>query len=197
MAITKGINIHCSDLASVGGIRTILIRSWAEDDVVVYANTASTHSITSIKDSGGASATWFVYEFKNELPTLSVTGARENGSTSYECSLNFMMPDMDNTKAAVLQSLMDSCMMAIAVGNNGKNYVIGASEKYMNEATDGAHRNQTFCSMTALEGASGAAYNDDSGWTVTLACKQWELPRIYALPGVITNYVTSDTSTTS
>ena len=195
MAITKGINITCGDLAAVGGIRTILIRSWAADDEITYANTASTHSISSIVDTGGSVATWFVYEFKNELPTLSVAGARENGSTSYECSLNFMMPDMDNAKGAVIQNLMDTCMMAIAIGNNGKNYVLGVSEKYMNEATDGAVRNQTFCSMTALEGASGAAYNDDSGWTVTLACKQWELPRLYT--GTITQYVTSDTSTTS
>ena len=81
------------------------------------------------------------------------------------------MPDMDNMKGAIIQSLMDECMMAIAIGNNGKNYVLGVSEKYMNENTDGAVRNQTFASMTALEGTTGAAYNDDSGWTVTLACK--------------------------
>tara|TARA_R110000824_G_scaffold40045_1_gene120372 strand:+ start:96 stop:689 length:594 start_codon:yes stop_codon:yes gene_type:complete len=197
MAVTNGINIHCSDLSTIGGIRTILVRTWAASDSITYSNSASTHSISSIQ-AAGSDATWFVYEFKNELPSLAVTAARENGSTSYECSLNFMMPEMDNQKGAVLQAMMDTCMMVIAVGNNGKSYVLGVSQKYENENTDGAVRNQTFASMTGAEGTSGAAYDDDSGWTVTLSCKQWEAPRLYEPSGLgITYYVTNDTCTTT
>jgi len=192
MAITNGINIACDDLQASGGIRNILIRTWATGDAITYVNSATSHSISSITN-GGSAATWFNYEFKNELPSLTVTAAKENGSTSYECALSFMMPEMDDSKAAALQSLMDTCMMVIAVGNNGKNYVLGVSQKYSNEKA--TLRNQTYASMTGAEGASGAAYNDDNGWTVTMGCKQWEAPRLYT--GSIDLFTATSTSTTS
>ena len=197
MAITNGINILCSDIVGAGGIRNVLIRTWADGDSISYTNTATTHGISSIKDTGGSTATWFNYEFKQELPSLTVTAARENGSTSYECALNFMMPDMDTAKAAALQSLMDTCMMVIAVGNNGKAYVLGVSQKYSNEKA--MIRNQTFASMTGAEGSTGAGINDDNGWTVTMGCKQWEAPRLYS--GTLSLYTNAGsgtgTSTTS
>ncbi len=201
MAITNGINIGCSNVAGAGGIKNILIRSYATGDEVTFVNSAAAHEISSIVDTVGSTATWYNFEFKNELPSLTVTAAKENGSTSYECSLSFMMPEMTSSKAAAIQDMMDTCMMAIAIGNNGKNYVLGVSQKYMNEATAGLIRNQTFASMTGAEGVSGAAYNDDNGWTVTLGCKQWEALRTYASPGVIALYtnagVGTGTSTTT
>ena len=193
MAITTGMEIDCTDLQAAGGIRNILIRSWASGDSIQYTNTAADHGISSITDTGGSTAIWKNFEFKNELPSLTVTAARENGSTSYECSLSFMMPDMDRKKSAVLQEMMDTCMMAIAIGNNGKNYVLGVSQKYSNEKQ--TIRNQTYASMTGAEGASGAAYNDDNGWTVTLGCKQWEAIRLYS--GTIVLYSGTTTSTTT
>jgi len=193
MAITNGINITCENLQASGGIRNILIRTWADGDTIAYSNSATAHAITSIVDTGGTTATWKNFEFKNEIPSLTVTAAKENGSTSYECSLSFMMPDMSSAKSAALQELMDTCMMVIAVGNNGKNYVLGVSQKYKNEKNE--IRNQTYASMTGAEGASGAAYNDDNGWTVTMGCKQWEAPRLYT--GNISLYTATSTSTTS
>jgi len=204
MAITKGINIGCADLQASGGIRNILIRTWKSTDVVTYVNSNVSHSISSIKDTsndaaapaGNERAVWFNYEFKNELPTFTSTASRENGSTVFENSLTFMMPVMDKAKSAALQGLMDTCMMAIAVGNNGVNYVLGVSEKYENEKVP--VRNQTYASMTSVEGAAGAAYNDDSGYTVTLSCKQWEAPRLYVPSGTgITLFATGGTSTTT
>ena len=162
MAITDGIAVKCADLQASGGIRNILIRTWATGDAVTYVNTGTSHSISSIVDTGGSDATWYVYEFKNESPALTVAAAKENGSTSYESALAFMMPEMTDVKGAALQQLMDTCMMVIAVGNNGVNYVLGVSQKYSNEKAE--IRNQTYSSMTGAEGASGAAYNDDSGW---------------------------------
>tara|TARA_R110002167_G_scaffold244973_2_gene450440 strand:- start:585 stop:1178 length:594 start_codon:yes stop_codon:yes gene_type:complete len=197
MAIEKGINIGCGNLQASGGIKNILIRTWKSTDVVTYVNTNISHSIDSISDTTSSdtpdTAIWFNYEFKNELPTFTSTASRENGSTMFENSLTFMMPEMTVEKSAALQGLMDTCMMAIAVGNNGIYYVLGVSEKYENEKVP--VRNQTYASMTSVEGASGAAYNDDSGYTVTLSCKQWEAPRIYT--GTLTLYATADTSKTT
>ena len=191
MAITNGININCSDIVGAGGIRNVLIRTWESGDTITYINTATSHAISSIKDTGASTATWFNYEFKQELPSLTVTAAKENGSTSYECALNFMMPDMDLAKSAVLQQLMDTCMMVIAVGNNGKAYVLGVSQKYSNEKA--TIRNQTYASMTGAEGATGAGINDDNGWTVTMGCKQWEAPRLYS--GNLTLYTNAGAGT--
>ena len=178
MAITKGVLISCDDLKASGGIKQIYIRTWTTGDAITYTNSAVDHGISSITAGGGSTAGWFGYEFTNQNPALTVTGSKENGSTMYECSLSFMMPLMDAPKAAVLQSLMDTCMMALAVGNNGKVYVLGVSQKYSNEALQ--TRNQTYVSMSGLEGNSGAAYNDENGFTVTLSCKQWESPRLYS-----------------
>tara|TARA_R110000744_G_C19334282_1_gene558883 strand:- start:1239 stop:1811 length:573 start_codon:yes stop_codon:yes gene_type:complete len=190
MAITDGIGIECGDLQAAGGIRTILLRTWAVGDSVSYANSGTTHSITSLP------GTWFTYEFKDQTPALTVTAAKENGSTSYECSLSFMMPDMDDAKSAAIQQLMSTCMMAIAIGNNGKSYVLGVSQKYANEKQ--VIRNQTTTSMTGAEGISGSAYNDDNGWTVTMGCKQWEAIRLYVPSGVgITLYTSGLESTTT
>ena len=180
MAIANGINIACSDLQASGGIRSIHIRTWAADDSVTYVNSATSHSISSIANDGGV-ATWYNFEFKNELPVFTSTASKENGSTMFENSLSFMMPEMDVNKSSIIQQLMDTCMMALAVANNGKIYVLGVSQKYSNEKA--TLRNQTYASMTSLEGTSGAAYNDDGGWTVTLTCKQWEAPRLYIASG--------------
>ena len=51
--------------------------------------------------------------------------------------------------------------------------------------------------MTGVEGVSGAGVNDDNGYTVTLACKQWEALREYT--GTLTLYSASNPgeSTTS
>ncbi|QDP67828.1 MAG: hypothetical protein Unbinned8210contig1002_16 [Prokaryotic dsDNA virus sp.] len=177
MAITKGINITCDDLQASGGIKQIYVRTWAAGDTITYTNSATAHAISSIKDTGASTATWYGYEFTNQNPALTVSGSRENGSTRYECSLSFMMPRMQSEKSARLQAFMDTCMMVLAVGNNGKIYVMGVSQKYSNEAD--AIRNQTYVSMSALEGNSGAAYNDENGFTVTLSCNQWENLREY------------------
>ena len=180
MAIANGINIACSDLQASGGIRSVHIRTWSTNDSVTYSNSSSNHSITSIANNS-STATWYNFEFKNELPSFTSTASKENGSTMFENTLSFMMPEMDNNKGHVIQELLDTCMMALAVGNNGKIYVLGISQKYSNEKA--TLRNQTYASMTSLEGTSGAAYNDDSGWTVTLTCKQWEAPRLYVPSG--------------
>lgn len=194
MAIDKGIEIGCADVNAVGGIRHILLRTWATGDDIVYTNTANvSHGISSIQGDGLAVATWFLYEFKNETPALTVTATKENGSTSFECGLTFMLPKMDTKKSAILQSMLNQCMMAIAVDTNGVASVLGVSEKYQNQKENS--RNQTYLDLSGFEGGTGAAYGDDNGFTVNLVAKQYELPRIYT--GSITYYTSGNKATTS
>ena len=83
-------------------------------------------------------------------------------------------------------------MMAIAVDNNDKAFVLGVSEKYNNSSV--AERSQTFVNVASMEGGSGSAYTDQNGITVNLMCKQFELPREYT--GTIAYYTDATPSTT-
>jgi hypothetical protein len=193
MAIDNGLTVSCDDLQSTGGIKHILLRSWKTGDVISYDNTTGKHGIDSLTDSGAATATWYIYEFKNETPALTITASKENGSTSFECGLSFTLPKIDTKKFHELQALQNECLMAIAVDSNGTETVLGVSEKYGNESV--IERSQTFLSLTGLEGGSGAAYDDDNGITVTLMSKQYELPRIFS--GTISYYTSGQEATTN
>jgi len=190
MAIDTGLAIGCADLQATGGIEQILLRSWTSSDVIDY--TTSAHSIDSILETTNP-ATWFVYEFKNELPALTINATKENGSTAFECGLSFMLPKIEVAKFTELQKMLNECMMGIAKDTNGKYFVLGVSQKYANE--DVASRSQTFLNLSGFEGGTGAAYSDESGITVTLMARQFELPREYA--GTVTVDTSALTATTA
>jgi hypothetical protein len=193
MAIDTGLAVGCTDLQSTGGIKQILLRSWADGDAITYDNTAGKHGISSIQQTGSADANWFVFEFKNETPALTINATKENGSTAFECGLSFMLPAIDEAKFSELQKMLNTCMMAIAIDTNGKELVLGVSEKYENEIN--AARNQTFLNLASMEGGTGAAYSDENGITVSLMARQFELPRLYT--GTLTVSTSALTATTS
>tara|TARA_R100000664_G_scaffold22210_1_gene31643 strand:+ start:1332 stop:1925 length:594 start_codon:yes stop_codon:yes gene_type:complete len=191
MAIDKGIAILSTDLQQVGGIKHILLRSWAADDTISYDSTDN-HLITSIVDTGGSTADWYLYEFKAQEANMTINATKENGSTAFECGLSFMLPKMGDAKFTEVQNMLTDCMMGIAVDNNGTAFVLGVSEKYQN--TKVVERSQTFLSVASIEGGTGSAYTDQNGITVNLTCKQFELPREYS--GTI-NYYTDATPSAS
>jgi len=178
MAIDTGLAITCADLQATGGIKRILLRAWADGDAITYG-TSGTHTITSIVDTGGTDAAWGVYEFKNETPALTINATKENGSTAFECGLSFMLPKLEVGKANVIQDLLESCLMIIAVDTNDKAFVLGVSQKYRNESE--ASRSQTFGNFASAEGGTGAAYSDESGITISLMARQFEMPREYVV----------------
>ena len=177
MAIDNGIAIDCSALQTTGGIKQICLRSFASGDAVTYSNAAGKHDITKIVDSGASTADWKVFEFKNETADLTVNATKENGSTVFECGLTFMIPQINNVKMHELQTMLNTCMMAIVVTSNNEKLVVGLSEKYANE--DVVSRNQTFLNLASMEGGTGAAYSDQNGLTINLMARQFELPRQY------------------
>ena len=176
MAIDTGLAITCADLQATGGIKRILIRAWTADDVVLYGTTPATHTITSIKDLA-ADAAWGVYEFKNETPALTISATKEMGSTAFECGLSFFLPKLEYLKFNLIESITNSCLMVIAVDTNDNAFVLGVSEKYENESV--SSRNQTFAQLATVEGGTGAAYSDESGITISLMARQFEMPRQY------------------
>ena len=190
MAIDTGIGVVCSNLQSTGGIKQILLRSWATADVITYGSAATEWDIDNIQSGGDAA--WFVYEFKNETPALTINGTKENGSTAFECGLTFMIPQLQSAAFHEITNMLDQCMMGIAIDTNDVAWVLGVSEKYSNE--DVASKSQTFLNMSTIEGGTGAAYSDESGVTVSLMARQFELPRKYV--GTITVDTSALTATT-
>ena len=190
MAIDTGLGVTCADLQTTGGIKQILLRSWATADVVTYgAGTA--HTITNIQSGGDAA--WFVYEFKNEVPSLTIAATKENGSTAFECSLSFMIPNLAATRMEELKNLESTCMMGLVLDTNDKWWAVGVSSKYANE--DVQAKSQTFLNLVGFEGGTGAAYSDESGMTVNLMARQFELPREYA--GTVSVNTSALTATTA
>ena len=192
MAIDTGLAIQCADLQSTGGITQICLRSFAAGDTATVDATADTHGYSSI-GNGGGTASWFVYEFKNETPTLNITATKENGSTAFECALSFMLPRMNDPKFHELQKMLNECMMAIVTDTNGTNFVVGLSERFRNE--DVLLKNQTFLNLAGMEGTTGAAYSDENMITINLVARQFELPRLYS--GTLTVDTSALTATTT
>ena len=192
MAIDTGLAIVCDDLQATGGIKRILIRAWADGDTIVYG-AAGQHTITSIQDTGAVNADWGVYEFKNETPALTITATKEMGSTAFECGLSFFLPKLEQLKFNLIESITNSCLMVIAVDTNDNAFVLGVSEKYENQSNPS--RNQTYAQLGGVEGGTGAAYSDESGITVSLTARQFEMPRQY-VTGTITVAAGGLTATT-
>tara|TARA_R110000744_G_scaffold379845_1_gene498938 strand:- start:274 stop:900 length:627 start_codon:yes stop_codon:yes gene_type:complete len=191
MAIEDGMAIVCSDLQAVGGTRYIAIREWVSTDTVVFTTSNSQHSIASIIDTGGANASWGVYESRIESSSLTVSGTNEGKEfTTYECTLSFFVPGLTKSQFRKANDFGGKCLMVLVVDNNDtttaasvpptsylKNKVIGVSHTLENQDNDS--RTQQYARLVSIEGGTGAAFSDEIGITVTIAATQMEIPRNY------------------
>jgi len=177
MAIDTGLLVDCGDMNAVGGIRQILLTDLSNISAAL-PTTAANHTLTSFE----ASSPWARFEFKNETASLTITGAKEGGSTSYECAVSFYIPNCDGARFLELSKLESTCPVALVEFNSGKKMVVGWSYTYENQSAAATPwvRNQTYANLTSIEGGSGAAYADDNGVTVTLTARQFELPLEYS-----------------
>tara|TARA_R110002153_G_scaffold26184_2_gene82439 strand:+ start:1008 stop:1589 length:582 start_codon:yes stop_codon:yes gene_type:complete len=177
MAIDTGLLVACGDMNAVGGIRQILLTDLSNVATALPVSPGANHTLTSFIGTNP----WARFEFKNETASLTITGAKEGGSTSYECAVSFYIPNCDGARFLELTKLESACPVALVEFNSGKKMVVGWSYKYENLATGSTPwtRNQTYANLTSIEGGSGAAYADDNGVTVTLTARQFELPLEY------------------
>jgi hypothetical protein len=178
MAIDTGLLVGCADLQAVGGIRQIIVTE-VSNITVVTKGTAHDYTLLTATDCAR-------FEFRNESGSFTVNGTKENGSTSFELGLSWYIPNMKGDAFLELEKLQTGCIVAVVELTSGKKLVMGMSEAFgMNGAdNDGYTRNQTFATLSSIEGGSGSAYTDENGVTVSLTCKQYELPREYT--GAIT-----------
>ena len=101
MAIDSGLLVDCGDLNAVGGIRQILLTDLDNIATALPTTLNATHSLTSIVGT----LPWARFEFKNETASLTITGAKEGGSTSYECAVSFYIPNCDGARFLELTKL--------------------------------------------------------------------------------------------
>ena len=190
MAITDGMSISCSNLQAAGGIKRVLIREWNSstgnpDDIILGGT--GVHTVTSIRDSGGATATWGVYESKIETSALTITGGLQGNVSTYELSLTFNAPQITLAKINSITSMKGKCLMVLAEDTNGTWMVMGISNTLtgsdanldLASVGDTGTRQQTFATLSSVEGGTGAAFSDENGITITLTCNQFEAPRLY------------------
>lgn len=184
MAIDSGLIIECADLNAVGGVKQILLTDISNVATVDPAITAAPadHIVAGMTTT----ADWARFEFKAETAALSINGTKENGTTVYECSISFHVPNMEAAHSVAIEKLSTGCPVGIVEMHSGKAFLVGFSYLYENVGggTTPWTRNQTTANLTSIEGGSGAAYQDENGLTVTLVAKQYELPLEYT--GLIT-----------
>lgn len=203
MAITDGLSVLCADLQASGGLQQVLIREWnstgSPDQIVFNAS----HSIASITDSGGTSATWGVFESKIETSSLTISGATVKNVSTYDCNLSFNIPKISLLHLNSLDEFRGKCLMVLVKDTNDQWINIGIS----NVLTGGdggldipvdSHigtRPQTFAKLASIEGGTGAAFSDENGLTVTINCTQYELPRISSvIPSIAADGLSATTA---
>ena len=191
MAIASGLTTTCTNLQSSGGIKTVFIREWNSTGSPDKIATLGTGTITSIADSGGSTSTWGVYETKLETPVLAISGASVGNANTYECTLNFNLPQLDLARRNSITDMQGKCLQVMMLDTNGTYFVIGISGTLtggdggldLAAASHIGTRPQTFARVSSVEGGTGAAFSDETGLTVTLSCTQYELPRTYVAAG--------------
>jgi len=196
MAITDGLSTGCTALQASGGLTHVLIREWNSTGSPDEIQITQAGSIASITDSGGTTATWGVFESKIETSSLTVSGSISKNVSTYDCNVSFYIPEISYTIMTRISELKGKCLMVLVKDTNSKWINIGISDVLT--GSDGGldipsnspanligTRPQTFATLSAVEGGTGAAFSDENGLLVTLNCIQYELPRTLSVTPTI------------
>ena len=165
--ITTDILISCTDENRRAGIKRIFVIN--KDDITSFTeSTVATEFAYTAVTLEDTDAVW--YEIEGELETKSYgsEGSRENGSISYETTLEVFAPKMEKLKAAGINSYVESCGLVVIFetynksGAENVSFVLGWDEIMGKDAAVDAIANEI------LE----AELQGQNGYTVTFAGKQ-------------------------
>ena len=168
--ITTDILLACNDENRRGGIKRVFVIN--KDDISSFTASGSDHSYTAVTLSTTDDK---FYEIEGEFETklYSSEGSRENGSISYETSLEVFAPKMEKVKAKGINSYIESCGLVVVFETYNKEtsankaFVLGFDEIMGKDAAVNAMANEV------LE----AELQGQNGYTVTFAGKQAQLLR--------------------
>ena len=170
--ISTDILYSCNDENRRGGIKRVFVIN--KDDITSFtaSTTAGEHAYTAVT-LASTSDTWFEIEGELESKLYSSEGSRENGSISYETSLEVFSPRMDKLKANGINAYVESCGLVVIFEtynketSENKAFVLGWDEIMESDASVDAIANEV------LE----AELQGQNGYTVTFAGKQAQLLR--------------------
>ena len=108
--ISTDILISCNDENRRGGIKRVFVIN--KDDVTSFTASTDNHSYTAVTLST-TDDKFFEIEGELETKLYSSEGSRENGSISYETSLEVFSPKMEKVKAKGINSYVESCGLVV------------------------------------------------------------------------------------
>lgn len=170
--ISTDILYSCNDENRRGGIKRVFVIN--KDDITSFtaSTTAGEHAYTAVT-LAATSDVWYEIEGELESKLYSSEGSRENGSISYETSLEVFSPRMDKLKANGINAYVESCGLVVIFEtynketSENKAFVLGWDEIMESDASVDAIANEV------LE----AELQGQNGYTVTFAGKQAQLLR--------------------
>ena len=168
--ITTDILISCADENRRVGIKAVYVIN--KDDIVSFTASATNQSYTAVTLST-TDDKWYEIEGELETKVYSSEGSRENGSISYETSLEVFSPKMEKVKAFGINQYVESCGLVVIfetynkATNDNIAFVLGYDEIMGTDASVDAVANEV------LEGE----LQGQNGYTVTFAGKQAQLLR--------------------
>lgn len=144
--LNGGIAIGCDE--STGGVKTVYIGAFNEA-------TAFTYDADSIIDTVTTTESFYTFKFKPQTASLTEEGTHsiENGTTFYTQNVAMNFHKMDATKRNRVLDLAYVPTHVIVETQNGDYWFVGLK--------NGAN-------LTASTAATGQAYGDLNGYTVTL-----------------------------
>jgi len=153
-----GMPQECS--GAVAGLKRLLIGLYNEWDIT--ADTA-TQTATIAAKSGATNAKFYDYYITDESSSLTstLTINSQNGVKYYTNVINATFVRMRPQKHLELQALANEKLVVIAVDNNDVNWVLGYGSSV---------------SATEETAQSGQAFDDLSGYQVTLSQRSGYLP---------------------
>ncbi len=168
--ITTDILLACNDENRRGGIKRVFVIN--KDDITSFTASGSDHSYTACTLSS-TDDKWFEIEGELETKLYSSEGSRENGSISYETSLEVFSPKMEKVKAKGINEYVESCGLVLIfetynkATDDNKAFVLGYDEILGTDASVKAQASEV------LE----AELQGQNGYTVSFAGKQAQLVR--------------------
>ena len=154
--LTKGRSLDCK--SSTGGVKAVYFAQL--EDVTL---TESSGAITDLEFNSGAPTTLFKYNLPRGTGnyTETITGSAENGTVFYEPSVTIMLhgvsaADQNEIRLLAQNRLVVFVQLNATLSSNGHDVILCLGRENGLELTTGT-------------GASGAAFGDMSGYTLTFA----------------------------
>jgi len=150
--ITAGFTLGCRD--NTGGLKNVYILSGSVDSVT---GSGATGLITAISGSG----TFYKFELTRQTGdyTETINGSTENGTVYFDQTVNMPLHKMQSATRNQIRLLAKNVTIKMIVETN-------------NGSTDGVGKffylgEENGLSLNAGQGASGTAFGDANGYTLT------------------------------